>query len=170
MFVCGWGVSPYLGRVARRQWQGNGSSGKRIANAAAPTRKPARAFASFTTLIKHLRATEPDAPEASSGARQPECCHQTLQTILWEIPNRFPICWRIRSIAYAAVSLIHVWPMRMGYLSSVLLRALEQGPMEERLAYIEAILGKSGAGSELFEIRSTKDAVPEQASTPKEGE
>ena len=58
----------------------------------------------------------------------------------------------------------------MGYLSSVLLRALEQGPMEERLAYIEAILGKSSAGSELFEIRSTKDAVPEQPSTPKEGE
>jgi len=58
----------------------------------------------------------------------------------------------------------------MGYLSSVLLRALEQGPMEERLAYVEAILGKGGAGSELFEVRSTKDAVPEQPSTPKEGE
>jgi hypothetical protein len=58
----------------------------------------------------------------------------------------------------------------MGYLASVLLRALEQGPMEERLAYIEAILGKGGAGSELFEIRSTKYALPEQPSTPKEGE
>ena len=57
-----------------------------------------------------------------------------------------------------------------GYLSSVLLRALEQGPMEERLAYIEAILGKSGARSELFEIRCMKDAAPEQPSTPKEGE
>ena len=33
--------------------------------------------------------------------------------------------------------------------------------MEERLAYIEAILGKSGGGSELFEVRSTKDAVLE---------
>ena len=58
----------------------------------------------------------------------------------------------------------------MGYRSSVLLRALEQGPMEERLAYIEVILGKSGARSELFETRSTKDAVAEQPSTPKEGE
>ena len=58
----------------------------------------------------------------------------------------------------------------MGYLSSVLLRALEQGPMEERLANIEATLGKGGAGSELFEIRSTKDAAPEQPSTPKVGD
>jgi hypothetical protein len=36
--------------------------------------------------------------------------------------------------------------------------------MEERLANIEAILGKGGAGSELFEIRSTRDTVHEQAS------
>jgi len=31
----------------------------------------------------------------------------------------------------------------MGYLASVLLRALEQGPMEERMAKLEAMLGLS---------------------------
>jgi hypothetical protein len=55
----------------------------------------------------------------------------------------------------------------MGYLASVLLRALEQGPMEERLAYLEAMLGKSGTGSEVFEFRSTTEVVPKQPSTPK---
>jgi|SRR5579863_1886556 hypothetical protein len=40
----------------------------------------------------------------------------------------------------------------IGYLASVLLRALEQGPMEERLAHLEAILGKSGE-SEVFDFR-----------------
>jgi len=38
----------------------------------------------------------------------------------------------------------------MGYLASVLLKALQQGPVEERLAYLEAILVKSSAGSEVF--------------------
>jgi hypothetical protein len=45
----------------------------------------------------------------------------------------------------------------MGYLATVLLRALEQGPTEERLAHLEAILGKSGIGSQAFEFRSTKE-------------
>jgi hypothetical protein len=44
----------------------------------------------------------------------------------------------------------------MGYLASILLRALEQGPMEERLAHLETILGKNGTGSE-FEFRSKKE-------------
>jgi hypothetical protein len=41
-------------------------------------------------------------------------------------------------------------------------------PMEERLAHLETMLGKDGAGPELLEIRSTKDAVPEEPSTSKE--
>jgi hypothetical protein len=45
----------------------------------------------------------------------------------------------------------------VGYLASILLRALEQGPMEERLAYLESILGKSSTGSEVFEFRPTKE-------------
>jgi hypothetical protein len=44
----------------------------------------------------------------------------------------------------------------VGYLASILLRALEQGPMEERLAHLESLLGKSGVGSEVFEFRSSK--------------
>ena len=42
----------------------------------------------------------------------------------------------------------------VGYLSSVLLRALEQGPVEERLARLEAVLGKNDAGgSVIFDFR-----------------
>jgi hypothetical protein len=48
----------------------------------------------------------------------------------------------------------------IGYLTSVLLRALEQGPMEERLAQLEAILGKSGNGSEMFKFQSTSEVTP----------
>ena len=45
----------------------------------------------------------------------------------------------------------------VGYLASVLLRALEQGPIEERLAQVEAVLAKNGAGAEIFSFRSVKD-------------
>jgi hypothetical protein len=58
----------------------------------------------------------------------------------------------------------------MGYLASVLLRALEQGPMEERLAHLEAMLGKSGERPELFELQSTKEAVLEKRSTAPQSE
>ena len=34
----------------------------------------------------------------------------------------------------------------MGYLASVLIRALEQGPVEERLANLEAIFGRTSSG------------------------
>ena len=42
----------------------------------------------------------------------------------------------------------------MGYLASVLLRALEQGPLEERLAKLESVLTKKTGASELFEFNS----------------
>ena len=140
-----------------------------MARAVVQTPKLRIVFASFTIQIKHLKATEPGVPEASPGAGQPQCCRQTLQTILWGIRNRFPICWRIRSIASAAVSLIHVWPM-LWAIWRVFSCALEQGPMEERLAHLETMLGKSGAGEEVLEFRSTKEVVFEQLSTAPEGE
>jgi hypothetical protein len=43
----------------------------------------------------------------------------------------------------------------MGYLATVLLRALEQGPIEERLSKLETILVKNAGGSELFDRKST---------------
>jgi hypothetical protein len=53
----------------------------------------------------------------------------------------------------------------IGYLASVLLRALEQGPLEERLAHLETILGKSGEGSEIFDFHTTTEAKHGQTST-----
>ena len=41
----------------------------------------------------------------------------------------------------------------MGYLTSVLLRSLEQGPVEERLAKIEATLAAN-----VYESDGTKDS------------
>ena len=49
----------------------------------------------------------------------------------------------------------------IGYLASVLLRALEQGPMEERLAHLEAIVAKSSVGAEIFSFRSVKEIAHE---------
>ena len=41
----------------------------------------------------------------------------------------------------------------VGYLSTVLLRALEQGPTEQRLAHLESILGKGSSALPMFEFR-----------------
>jgi hypothetical protein len=40
----------------------------------------------------------------------------------------------------------------VGYLSTVLLRALEQGPTEQRLAHLESILGKGSSALPMFEF------------------
>jgi len=48
----------------------------------------------------------------------------------------------------------------MGYLASVLLRALEQGPMEERLRNLEDILGKRGE-PEVFDLRPATESAHE---------
>ena len=45
----------------------------------------------------------------------------------------------------------------MGYLASVLLRALEQGPIEERLARLEATPMNNPAASELFDFKSRRN-------------
>jgi len=46
----------------------------------------------------------------------------------------------------------------VGYLASVLLRALEQGSVEERLAQLEAILAdKAPKDSSLFEFRPNRE-------------
>ena len=48
----------------------------------------------------------------------------------------------------------------IGYLASILLRALEQGSIEERLAQLEAIVAKSDVGAEISNFR--KEIVHEQ--------
>jgi hypothetical protein len=57
----------------------------------------------------------------------------------------------------------------IGYLASVLLRALEQGPIEERLAHLEAALGANRVGSEVFAFRPRKEVAHEQSSAAPEG-
>ena len=44
----------------------------------------------------------------------------------------------------------------VGYLSTVLLRALEQGPTEQRLAHLESILGKGSSALPMFEFTPAK--------------
>jgi hypothetical protein len=51
----------------------------------------------------------------------------------------------------------------MGYLASVLIRALEQGPVEERLANLEAILGRTSSGPEIFDFRPKETSTREES-------
>jgi hypothetical protein len=44
----------------------------------------------------------------------------------------------------------------VGYLSTVLLRALEQGPTEQRLTHLESILGKGSSDLPMFEFRPAR--------------
>jgi hypothetical protein len=46
----------------------------------------------------------------------------------------------------------------MGYLASVLLKALEGGKLEDRLAHLEAVLSaQRGPETEAFEFKSAKE-------------
>lgn len=58
----------------------------------------------------------------------------------------------------------------IGYLAGILLKALEKGPIEERLAHLEAILGRNSTGSELFDFRTTKEADHEQPTAASEND
>ena len=49
----------------------------------------------------------------------------------------------------------------IGFLSGILLKALEKGPVEERLNHLEAILGGKG-GSLMFEFRKPEEEQHEQ--------
>jgi hypothetical protein len=52
----------------------------------------------------------------------------------------------------------------IGFLSGILLRALENGPLEERLNHLEAILGGKG-GTQMFEFRKPEEEPYEQPSS-----
>jgi hypothetical protein len=60
----------------------------------------------------------------------------------------------------------------MGYLTSVLLKALESGRIEDRLAHLEAVLtGMSGTETGAFDFRpATEGITHEKPSTPSEGD
>jgi hypothetical protein len=57
----------------------------------------------------------------------------------------------------------------MGYLASVLIRALEQGPVEERLANLEAILGRTSSGPEIFDFRRKETPLHEESNEADKG-
>jgi amino acid transporter len=87
-----------------------------------------------------LRVAEPDAPEASPEAGWPQCCQPIHLTIRWANTTDVSafLCDSINRLRRGQLD-----PRvadAMGYLTSVLLRSLEQGPIEERLAKIEANL------------------------------
>lgn len=52
----------------------------------------------------------------------------------------------------------------IGYLAGVLLRALEQGPIEDRLANLEAALSMNSSGANMFDFRSAKETANDQSS------
>lgn len=47
----------------------------------------------------------------------------------------------------------------MGYLASILLKAIENGRVEERLALLEAVCGKRTTETEVFEFKSAKEST-----------
>ena len=54
----------------------------------------------------------------------------------------------------------------IGYLSGILLKALEQGRTEERLKHLEAVVGlNKGTETEVFDFVSAKESTSEQPST-----
>jgi hypothetical protein len=58
----------------------------------------------------------------------------------------------------------------MGYLASVLLKALDQR-LEDRLAHLEAVIyGKGETEAETFEFRPAKEAHNEESSTARQGD
>jgi hypothetical protein len=58
----------------------------------------------------------------------------------------------------------------MGYLASVLLKALDQR-LEERLAHLEAVIsGKGETESQGFEFRPAKESKHEESSTARQGD
>jgi hypothetical protein len=107
-----------------------------MGNAAEQTLSPQMVSASSMIQPGSLRVAEPDAPEASPEAGWPQCCqpiHLThslgnttdVSAFLSDTINRLRRGQLDPRVANA-----------MGYLTSVLLRSLEQGPIEERLAKI----------------------------------
>ena len=58
----------------------------------------------------------------------------------------------------------------MGYLASVLLKALDQR-LEDRLAHLEAVIcGKGETESQTFEFRPAKESHNEESSTARQGD
>jgi hypothetical protein len=59
----------------------------------------------------------------------------------------------------------------MGYLASVLLKALENGRIEDRLARLESVMtGSGGTETEAFEFRPAKEPSHEEPATASEGD
>jgi hypothetical protein len=59
----------------------------------------------------------------------------------------------------------------IGFLASILLKALESGKIEDRLAHLEAVMaGRTGTETEAFDFRPTKEPPHEESSTTTEGD
>jgi hypothetical protein len=60
----------------------------------------------------------------------------------------------------------------MGYVASVLLKALESGRIEDRLAHLEAAMtGTTGTETEAFDFRPAEEGIiHEKPSTTPEGD
>jgi hypothetical protein len=58
----------------------------------------------------------------------------------------------------------------MGYLASVLLKALENERIEDRLARLDPVTGNRGTETEAFDFRPEKELPDEESSTTPEGD
>jgi hypothetical protein len=59
----------------------------------------------------------------------------------------------------------------IGFLSSILLKALESGRIEDRLAHLEAVItGTGGTEAEAFDFRPAKEGIHEESPTATEGD
>jgi hypothetical protein len=56
----------------------------------------------------------------------------------------------------------------MVYLASVLLKALENGRIEDRLAHLEAVMTNRGTETEVFDFKPAKEPLHEESSTTPE--
>jgi hypothetical protein len=111
-----------------------------MAAAATQTRNPRTVSASFTIRPEQPMGAEPGNLAGFTAVERSRFFRSTLRITLSATPKKSRHSWLIRSISFAEAKL-DPRVAKTGYLTSVLLHALEQGPLEERLAKLEAVLG-----------------------------
>ena len=78
----------------------------------------------------------------------------------------FRVCSLTQSISFAAVSSTRRSPTQLAISASVLLRSLEQGRIEERLAHLESVVGNGDNRGGIFEFRSKSDTMEAKNERP----
>ena len=113
-----------------------------------------RVSVSFTIQLRHQTVGERGAQEVSPEPVWRRYWRSTRRTTLSAMQTKSQCCWETASIDFAEGRLDPRVANAMGYLASVLLKALENGKIEDRLAHLEAILGRAkGTETEGFDFK-----------------